>query len=127
MPKALGHLQKRGLDNLKIPNPYMQELEALTKGRMLLWTRGNEAMHEHRFADAVEAFARWSPPTSRILGQRFSLGSALAQTGDLEGAKRQYTRALSLAPRNDIAHYNSGLILLQRGSEQQAIEEFQVQ
>jgi tetratricopeptide (TPR) repeat protein len=32
--------------------------------------------------------------------------------------------ALSLAPNNDMAHYNLGLVLLQKGSEQQAIGEF---
>jgi tetratricopeptide (TPR) repeat protein len=125
MRRALDHLQKRGLEKAKIPDPYMQEVQDLRKGRMLLWLRGNEEMHERRFADAVEAYGKMVASDQEDPLARISLGSALAQTGDLEGATKQYTRALSLAPRNDIAHYNLGLVLIERGSEQQAIPEFQ--
>ena len=71
MRRALDHLQKRGLEKAKIPDPYMQEVQDLRKGRMLLWLRGNEAMHERRFADAVEAYGKMVAPTRRIPWQGF--------------------------------------------------------
>jgi tetratricopeptide (TPR) repeat protein len=125
MPKALEHLQKRGPEKPKVSDPYMAQLDVLKKGKMYLWLQGNEAMHQRRFVDAVAAYGQMVDSDQEDALARISLGSALAQTGDLNGAIKQYTRALDLMPTNDIGHYNLGLVLLKKGSGQQATQEFQ--
>jgi Flp pilus assembly protein TadD len=54
-----------------------------------------------------------------------SLGSALYNDGDLDGAVREYQQAITLDPRNAWAHNNLGATLEKKGDLDGAIREYQ--
>jgi tetratricopeptide (TPR) repeat protein len=75
--------------------------------------RGHAAMAEGRVAEAAEAFGRaaeGAPPklASRALQNR---GTALAASGDREGALRDFARALEQDPANEDARWNLEVLL----------------
>jgi tetratricopeptide (TPR) repeat protein len=53
-----------------------------------------------------------------------NLGSALFESGDVEGALAHYRAALAKKPFHPNAHYNMGLALMRLGSYQEASERF---
>ncbi|MGH9402351.1 MAG: tetratricopeptide repeat protein, partial [Terriglobia bacterium] len=122
--QAITQLRMRGSGAPKVPDPLMDDLEELKKGKMFLWKRGNQAMHEGRFADAVKAYGRMLALSKDDPLPRIYLGIALAEEGNLVGAEDQYQRVLRLAPDNATAHYNLGVILLQTGQYRQATDQF---
>lgn len=121
---ALAQLREPGRGKVKVHDPLMEELDNLKSGEAVLWRRGNLAMREGHYADAIKfynqmlAFAK-DDPLPRIY-----VGSALAASGDLKGAIQQYQQVLRLSPDNDSAHYNLGVILLELKSEPDAMEQF---
>jgi tetratricopeptide (TPR) repeat protein len=119
---ALGHLQKQGPDKPEVPDRLMDDLERLKKGEMILWRRGNQAMHEGRHADAVKLYEQMVSLAENDPLPRIYLGNALAALGDLRGATEQYRQVLLLRPNNATAHYNLGVILLQLKSDEEAIK-----
>lgn len=121
---ALAHLRQQGPGKPKVPDPLIDDLERLKRGQMLLWTRGNQAMHDGRYDDAVRAYDQMVALAKDDPLPKIYLGTALAEGGNLKGAIEQYEQVLRLAPNNAPAHYNLGVILLQLGSEQEAAEHF---
>jgi Flp pilus assembly protein TadD len=54
-----------------------------------------------------------------------SLGTALAQEGDVDNAVIQYQTALQIYPDAEVAHVNLGIVLLQKGRTGAAMAHFQ--
>ena len=121
---ALAHLREQGPGKPKVPDPLMDDLEELKKGGVILWRRGNQAMHEGRYADAVRLYDQMVSLAKEDPLPKIYLGNALAAEGNLKDAIEQYRQVLRLRPKNATAHYNLGVTLLQLSSEQEAIEHF---
>src|SRR5208337_584996 len=127
LTNALAHLKQQGRGEARVPDPFLEDLESLRKGRWMLLNRGKQAIAEGRYADAVKIFDQMA----QIQGDPMQvsaivyLGIALAQEGNLKEAVEQYQRVLRLQPNIAAAHYNLGVILLQLGAGQEAIEHFQ--
>jgi len=120
--RAQVHLQQQGSRKPSCRDPLFEDLEKLKRGEMILWRRGNEAMHEGRYADAVKQYSAMAEISKDPL-PRIYLGNALAASDNLAGAADQYQQVLRLMPHNATAHYNLGVILFQR-NEPGAIDHF---
>lgn len=123
--KAQIHLSKTGQVKPQIPDPLIEELQGLKKGRLPLWFQGNEAMQAGRFAEAAEAYRQMSDSDPSDPMARMYYGTALAQAGNTNEAIQQFVQALRQAPQNAGLHYNLGIVLLQRGSEVESLKHFQ--
>jgi tetratricopeptide (TPR) repeat protein len=122
--RAQAHLVQQGPGKPLCPDPLIDDLERLKKGEMILWRRGNQAMHEGRYADAVKLYSEMVDFSKVDPLPRIYLGNALAASNKLEDAIDQYQQVLRLMPHNATAHYNLGVIFLQTNSEPRAIEHF---
>ena len=118
------HLAQQGPGKPMSPDPLVADLEGLKKGEMIQWRRGNQAMHEGRYADAVKLYREMVDSSKEDPLPKIYLGNALAASNNLEGAKDQYQQVLRLMPQNATAHYDLGVIFLQMNSEPRAIEHF---
>jgi tetratricopeptide (TPR) repeat protein len=125
IPKAVAYLQKRGSGKPTVPDPLMDQLKEMQRGQKFLWEKGNKAMYEGRYADAVKIYEQMlaEAPAGDPL-PRIYVGIALAYEGDLKGAIEQYQELLRLTPNSAIAHYNLGVLFFQLKSEDQALEHF---
>jgi tetratricopeptide (TPR) repeat protein len=118
------NLRARGETEPVAPDPLLEEIDTLRQSRLDLWKRGNVAMHEERFADAVATYKQMvelkpSDPIGYIY-----LAEALAATGEIHKALDQYKRALQFDPHNAVVHYNMGVLYTQAKSEEMAITHF---
>ncbi len=125
LPHMQEELKARGNVEPAIQDPLLDEINVLKQGKFGLLERGNTAMREGRFADAVDAYRQMIrlDPTDPVT-YKF-LGAALARSGKPDEALEQYTRALQLNPNNALEHYNVGVLLIEAGKEVQAIAHFQ--
>jgi len=87
--KARAHLQENGRVKPRIPDPLMDNLKALKQGQVSLWAKGNQAMHEGRYAEAADSYGRMVALAERDPLSRIYLGVALAQQGEF---KRRHRR-----------------------------------
>jgi Tfp pilus assembly protein PilF len=55
---------------------------------------------------------------------RTSLGTVYFRKGDLSRANDEFAEAVRLQPNSALAHYNLGLLLRQRGRNDEAAREF---
>jgi Flp pilus assembly protein TadD len=118
-------LKARGSVEPAIQDPLLNEIDVLKQGKFGLLERGNKAMRENRFADAVDAYrqmVRLAP--SDPITYKY-LGVALARSGQPDEALKQYAHALQLDPSNATVHYNIGILLIEARKEEQAIAHFQ--
>ena len=118
-------LQARGDVEPAIPDPLLDEIDALKKGKFGLLERGNTAMIESRFGDAVDAYRQMVHIDPADPVPYKYLGVALARSGQPEAALSQYERALQLDPTNAAVHYNIGILRIETKKEEQAITHFQ--
>jgi len=121
---ALAQLRQRGRGKVNEHDPLMEELDNSKSGEAILWRRGNQAMREGHYADAIKFYNQMVDLAKDDPLPRIYLGNALAASGDLKGAIQQYRQVLRLLPDNASAHYNFGVILLDLQSEQEAMEQF---
>ena len=118
-------LQARGNVEPAIKDPLLDEIDVLKQGKFGLLGRGNTAMSESRFADAIDTFrqmVRLDP--SDPIAYKY-LGVALARSGQPDAALKEYAHALQLDPANATVHYNIGILLIEAKKEEQAIAHFQ--
>ena len=122
---ALIHLKEKGAVKPKEPDPLMDTLYELKRGQESLWRKGNQAMHEGRFANAIKYYQQMlatSPEGDPL--PRIYLGIALASEGNLQAAIEQYQQVLRLSPRNAAAQYNLGVLFLEEKSQSEAVDHF---
>ena len=122
---ALVHLKEKGSVKPKVPDPLMDALYDLKRGQESLWRKGNQAIHEGRYADAVKYYQQMlatSPEGDPL--PRIYLGIALAYEGNLPAAIEQCQQVLRLSPRNAAAQYNLGVLFLEEKSPSEAVDHF---
>ena len=126
IPRAQAHLLMQGQVVPIVPDPLLDELEKLKKGKTKLLVRAQQAMDQGHFKEAAEAFRRIVAMVPDDANSRTNLGVALAQAGDIQEATTQLSEALRLAPDDAHAHYSLAVLLLATRSEQQAMEHLQI-
>ncbi|MCP4656035.1 MAG: tetratricopeptide repeat protein [bacterium] len=124
MEKAREHLGRAGMVGVTVRDPLADELKQLTEGERIHLLRGRTAFAAGRFGDAAEEFdlaVKADPKSARA---RVNLGTALARTGDVEGAIDHYRMALELDPESSAAHYNLGALRARQGRTDEALRHF---
>ena len=123
--KAQAHLsQWRNVDIL-VPDPLRQELDLAVQSGLASELRGVRALESRNFAAAAEHFRagiRLAPGTT-ALGRslRHKLGTALALSGDVDGAVAQFQDVVRLAGADTRdepaakAHYSLGVLASSSG------------
>lgn len=79
------------------------------------YDRGLAWIYEAQPERAEESFRRSLAEKANQPSAHNGLGKILLESGDLEGALRHFSEAVSLRPRDSIARFNRGLVLAQMG------------
>lgn len=125
MDKAKAHLERRGTVGLRPPDPLVDELQELTLGERVHLVRGRMAFAAERYGEAAALFQEAVDADPTSVRSRVNLGTALARTGDSEGALAQYRKALELEPGNPVAGFNLGSLLVESDRAAEAVEPLQ--
>ena len=117
-------LSQRGDAEPTARDPLLAEINEIKQGRVSLLDRGDLALQERRFTDAVNIYRQLveldrSDPIGYIY-----LATALSRAGRQTEAMKQYGRALELDPNSTTAHYDLGVLLTEAGQEAAAISHF---
>ena len=125
MDLAAAHLARRGSVGVPLPDPLMEELDALLPSAMKLEGRGIQALQSGRWAAAVDAFRQGLElePDNASLRQR--LATALAAGGDTRTAVAQLEETLRRSPDFPRAHFSLGAILALQGRSQEAVARYE--
>lgn len=91
---------------------------------MLLWVRGEVARLRNDLPSAIDVLTRISP--DEVPEVDISLAAALGDSGDTEGARSTYERALARNPRNVSALYGLGQMLMAEDDLERATELFEL-
>jgi tetratricopeptide (TPR) repeat protein len=88
---------------------------------------GNEALREHRYADAADTYRRAldiadaaGAPAADRAELHYDVGNALYRAGDLLGAARALVAAIELEPGDAEFHYLLGLVHFDAGADEDA-------
>jgi tetratricopeptide (TPR) repeat protein len=129
--KAEAHLRQWRNTDVLVPDPLRQQLDLAVQSGLSYELRGVRALEARDFAAAAEHFragatlAPGTTPLGRSL--RHKLGTALALSGDMNGAVEQFQEVVRLAPpdaRDEPAakaHYSLGVLAISTGSVDTAI------
>jgi tetratricopeptide (TPR) repeat protein len=91
---AQSHLELQGTGRVTFEDPWVENLSRRGLGAAAQHLRGDRAAIAGRFPEAVEAYRQAVAADPQSLFYRRSLGLALFQLGDLDGAVRELERAL---------------------------------
>ncbi len=116
MEDATYHLSRRGTVGLTPRDPLIDELAVLREGERVHLVRGRLAFASERYEEARDSFQRAVDAAPESVRAIINLGTALARTGDVDGAMHQYERAVELEPENLTAHFNLASLLTARGA-----------
>ena len=122
--RAERHLAKRGDGRVSLPDPLLEQVAALRRGREADLEAGQAAALRGDFQGAASAFGRAVAAAPDDAQAHANLGSALWKLGDAEGAIREYREALRLKPDDALSHFNLGVVLAARGDDPEAIREY---
>ena len=121
---AEAHLARRGDVEPPLPDPLMEELDALLPSAMKLEGRGIRALRSGMWSAAVDYFRQGLElePDNASLRQR--LATALAAGGDTRAAVEQLEETLRRTPDFPRAHFSLGAIRALQGRRQEAVEHY---
>jgi tetratricopeptide (TPR) repeat protein len=124
--RAQQHLAQRGRDNAIVTpvDPLMREVEQSVAGPLALEVRGVEALNRGDWPAAIEAFREGTALAPRSAALHHRLGTALAMTGRMDEARREFEVAVASSPRYARAHYSLGLLLEDRGDDEAALARY---
>jgi len=125
LERSRDHLARRGDTNVRLPDPLLQELDALKQGSEAMLLKGSRLMSRQRYPEAAEAFAQAVAEDPDNVDGYLNLGAALAQLGRISEAIEALHQTLRLDPANSKAHFNLGVLLGGRGDEAGALNHFQ--
>jgi tetratricopeptide (TPR) repeat protein len=116
---------------LPVPDPLKDELDMSVQSGLAFELRGVRALDSGDYAQAADMFrqgiALAKPGTSLSRSLRHKLGTALALSGDTEGAVAQFEETLRLAPKAALdepaakASYSLGILHAGNGRPSEAI------
>ncbi len=110
LARADAQLRVRGGGEPRVSDPLMDAYDGLLESALAYLNRGIEAMQAEEWAEAATLFRRGLElqPDNAALGH--TLGTALSQMGDLDGAVAQFEDVLRRSPEFAGAHFSLGLI-----------------
>ncbi len=116
MKEAKHHLSMRGTVGVRPPDPLLDGLNELREGERVHLVRGRLAFASERYEEARDEFQKAveaDPKSARAL---VNLGTALARTGDIEGAAQRYKDALRADSDSMTAHFNLASLYASQGA-----------
>ena len=107
---ADAQMRLRGGGEPRVSDPLMEKYDGLLDSALAYLNRGTAAMQTEEWAEAAALFRKGLElePENTALGQ--ALGTALSQTGDIDGAVRQFEDVVRWSPEYASAHYSLGVI-----------------
>jgi tetratricopeptide (TPR) repeat protein len=93
--QAHDHLERQGTGRVRLEDPWIEDLSRRGQGAAVQHLRGDRAAIAGRLPEAVEAYRQAVTADPQSLFYHRSLGLALFQIGDLDGANRELEEALS--------------------------------
>ena len=107
---ADAQMRLRGGGEPRVSDPLMEKYDGLLDSALAYLNRGTAAMQTEEWAKAAALFRKGLElePENTALGQ--ALGTALSQTGDIDGAVRQFEDVVRWSPEYASAHYSLGVI-----------------
>lgn len=121
-----GRLAMRVGDSMRADKYFAQGRAAAPEDVELAMAQGDLFFDLKRFADAQRAYesALANDPNNAQLLWR--LGNAQRLQGQVADALRSYTRALAIDPNLPDAHFGMGMLMLERGSKDEARRQFRI-
>ena len=128
---AQSHLELQGTGRVTFEDPWVEDLSRRGLGAAAQHLRGDRAAIDGRFSEAVEAYREAVVADPQSLFYRRSLGLALFQIGDIEGAAHELETALTLSPELSPAQhdywgaeirYNLAGLAVYQGDPERSIE-----
>jgi tetratricopeptide (TPR) repeat protein len=123
--QAETHLKQRNPGDVLPPDPLMDQLNALLESAVAYEVRGAQALDEGKWPDAARYFRRGTELAPDEPSLHHKLGTALAMTGDTQGAVDQFQLVVRRWPSFAKAQYSYGVILAANNRHREAIEHFQ--
>lgn len=125
LDRARIHLAARGAGEIQFPDPLITSLSQENVGSAPLVAAANKAMSESDFETAIALFRSALERTPDDLRTKLTLANALSRHGNAEAAITTYQQALAQADGPEpVSHYNLGILLLERGNLDDAIDSF---
>ncbi len=108
--KANEHLNKKGTVGIVVSDPLVERLRERFLGEGLLLLRGFRHFNADRFDEAVDAFSAAVEGKPNSPRAHVNLGTALARTGDVDGAIEHHEKAVEIEPENRSARFSLGVL-----------------
>jgi tetratricopeptide (TPR) repeat protein len=116
---------------LSVPDPLRQELDMALQSGLSFELRGVRQLENRDFRAAADLFRQGltlaAPGSSLSRSLRHKLGTALALSGDAQGAAREFEETVRLAPKSGLdepaakASYSLGVLLAGSGRDAEAV------
>jgi len=104
--------------------PHIQELEtqlnASPENQELRKDLGNHLMDNKFYDRAIAVYRDYLRRDPKNPDIRVDMGICMKETGDLEGAQREMSTALTYQPKHLYAHFNLGIVYLSQGKIEEA-------
>jgi tetratricopeptide (TPR) repeat protein len=124
LEQAEAHLSQRGPGEILPPDPLREQLDGLLESAVAYEVRGAHALDEGEWAAAANYFRKGIELAPTEPSLRHKLGTALAMTGDTQGAAQQFEEVTRRWPKFAKAQYSLGVLLAANGRYREAIEHF---
>lgn len=129
--KAEAHLKQWRDTEVRVPDPFREELDLALQTGLSFELRGVRALEQRDFKAAAEFFKQGVDitPGTTTLGRslRHKMGTARYLNGDIPGAVKWFEETIRLAPENGLdetagkAHYSLGVLMASGGRGADAI------
>lgn len=124
LERAEEHLRRSTSGEMRVRDPFMEEIDSLLETATAHEIRGGRALEEGDFPLAADHFRKSVDlaPSEPVFRQKLAM--ALALGGDASGAQHHLEEVVRRWPTFAKGHYSLGLILLKGGRPSEAIEHF---
>jgi tetratricopeptide (TPR) repeat protein len=124
LEQADAHLRQRSPGEILPLDPLREQLDGLLESAVAYEVRGAHALDEGEWTAAADYFRKGIELAPAEPSLRHKLGTALAMTGDTQGATRQFEEVTRRWPKFAKAQYSLGVVLAANGRHREAIEHF---
>jgi tetratricopeptide (TPR) repeat protein len=114
----------RGTEKVVLPDPLMEEVDALLETGVGYEIRGGRALERRDWATATDLFRKGIALAPDSPALRHKLGTALGMSGDAVGAVRQFEEVVRRWPDYAKGQYSLGVVLASNGRHQEAVVRF---
>ena len=118
--KAMAALRRKGDTLPPVDDPLLAEMNALNNSARHFYSQALKAVHERRYAEAVEALRAGLKMDPGNANARTTLARALYLSGQVEAAKTLLQGVLKARPGHPLANFLHGVLLEAEGDTQAA-------